>query len=420
MDKKIDIQINSEIGQLEAVILHRPGLEVENMTPRNAQRALYSDILNLSVAQKEYSQLVALLSGVTKTLFVEDLLSDVISITQCKENLIRKICHNEGQDILVKKLLDLDNDVLSRQLIQGVPMHRDNISNFLNEDIYSLPPLHNFFFTRDASITIFNKVLIASMANRIRERESFIMQTIFENHPLFAANIIDPSAVRTNDPSFRIEGGDILIARNDILIIGIGTRTSSQGVDFIMEELKKNKNKQHIIVQELPFEPESFIHLDMVFTLLDKNCCMVYEPLILSPNRFKTVHIELDNGQVSSISIVENIPAILRKLGMELEISYCGGKTDKMVQEREQWHSGANFFAISPGKLIGYNRNTYTLENLNNAGFEILKSSDVKAGKSDPQQYKRCVITIDGSELARGGGGTRCMTMPVSRKEVDW
>jgi arginine deiminase len=420
MQNKITVNINSEIGELQAVILHKPGLEVENMTPRNAQRALYSDILNLSVAQKEYSQLECLLTRLTQTLFVDDLLAEVLSIPVCKEKLIRKVCMNEGQSGLIPHLMDLNSHELANQLIQGVPIRRDSVTNFLNEDNYSLPPLHNFFFTRDASISINNNVLIASMANRIRERESFIMQSIFEFHPLFSSTIIDPLVQRAQDASFRIEGGDILIARNDILLIGIGARTSSQGVDFILEQLKATKKTQHVIVQELPFEPESFIHLDMVFTLLDKNCCMVYEPLILSPNRFKTVHVRIDNGKVTSITGVENIPAALRKLGMDLEITYCGGKGDNMIQEREQWHSGANFFAFSPGKVIGYNRNTYTLENMNKAGFEILKAKDVNAGKSDPGLYKRCVVTVDGSELARGGGGARCMTMPVARKDVDW
>ena len=147
---------------------------------------------------------------------------------------------------------------------------------------------------------------------------------------------------------------------------------------------------------------------------------MVYEPLILTPNRFKTAHIEISNGTVTKISVVENIPSILKKLGMELEITYCGGKGDDMIQEREQWHSGANFFAFAPGKVIGYNRNTYTLENMHEAGFEIIKAKDVNAGKADPFSYKRCVITVDGSELARGGGGARCMTMPVRRKNVIW
>ena len=420
MQEQITIQVDSEIGELEAVLLHKPGLEVANMTPRNAQRALYSDILNLSVAKKEYSQLNCLLSGLTKTLFVDELLADVLSAPECKNKLIRRICMNEDQTSLIPQLMKLEGPELAKQLIEGVPLLRDNITNYLIEDNYSLPPLHNFFFTRDASISVYNKVLIASMANRIRERESFIMHSIFQFHPLFSAEIIDPSGERSDNLSFNIEGGDILVARKDILIIGIGARTSSQGVDFILEQLKSGKNKHHVIVQELPSEPESFIHLDMVFTLLDKNCCMVYEPLILTPNRFRTIHIEVENSKVTSIFTVENIPSILRKLGMELEITYCGGQNDIMIQEREQWHSGANFFAIAPGKVIGYDRNIYTLENLNKAGFQIIKAKDIISGKSDLAQYKRCVITVDGSELARGGGGIRCMTMPVARKEVDW
>ncbi len=416
----MNIQLNSEIGELQAVVLHKPGLEVENMTPRNAQRALYSDILNLSVAQKEYEQFETLLSGITKTLFVDDLLKKVLSDSNCKEKLIKQICHNEYQAGLIPQLMDLESHDLARQLIQGVPILLDNITNFLKEDSYSLPPLHNFFFTRDASVSIFDKVLISSMANRVRERESFIMQAIFENHPIFKAKTINPFPQKIFNPAFNIEGGDILIARHDILVMGIGPRTSSEGVDFVIEHLKENKEKLHVIVQELPFEPESFIHLDMVFTLLDKNCCMVYKPLILDPNRFRTIHIKLENGKVSSISAVDNIPSALRSLGMDLEISYCGGINDNMIMEREQWHSGANFFAFAPGKIIGYNRNSYTLENLNKSGFEILQAKDINSGKTDHKKYKRCVITIDGSELARGGGGARCMTMPVSRKKVDW
>lgn len=420
MTKKMKINVNSEIGELEGVILHKPGIEVENMTPRNAQRALYSDILNLNVAQKEYAQLESLLMGITETFFVDDLLADVLQTDIHKEKLVRRICNNENQPGIYAHLMELECKELARQLIEGVPIRLDNITNFLKEDNYSLAPLHNFFFTRDASISLYNKVLVASMANKVREREAFIMQSIFDHHPSFMAATLDPSRERAINPDFHFEGGDILVARKDILIVGIGARTSSYGVDFILEQLKTDRSPRHLIVQELPFEPESFIHLDMVFTLLDKNSCMVYEPLIISPNRFRTIHISLDKGEVKSINTVEHIPAILKKLGMDLELSYCGGTKDSMIQEREQWHSGANFFAFAPGKIIGYNRNTYTLENLNKQGYEILKARDVTAGKADPAQYSRCVVTIDGAELARGGGGARCMTMPVSRKEVSW
>ena len=108
----------------------------------------------------------------------------------------------------------------------------------------------------------------------------------------------------------------------------------------------------------------------------------------------------------------------LAALGMDLKPCLCGGRNDTMVQEREQWHSGANFFALGPGKLIGYNRNIHTLEDLSRSGFEIIKSREVRDGKADLSSRNRYVLTIDGAELSRGGGGVRCMTMPFSRKQV--
>lgn len=418
-EKSIAVSVHSEIGDLEGVILHNPGPEVENMTPLNAERALYSDILNLSVAKKEYSQLKCILGRYAKTFFVEDLLSDVLGINGVKDKLIRSICKNECINVIADDLLTLEPGELARQLIQGVPIKRDSLTNYLSKDNFSLRPLHNFFFTRDSAVSINSRVLISSMANKVREREALIMQTIFDHHPLFVTSTMGASAYPDSDPRVKMEGGDILIAREDIILMGIGERTSSQGVDFLLNRLKEKKEKQHVIVQELPFEPESFIHLDMVFTLLDKEVCMAYEPLVLKPNRYETAHITLDNGKVTSIRGVKNIPEILSSLGMSMDISYCGGRKDSLIQEREQWHSGANFFAVAPGKVIGYSRNVHTMDDMNSMGFDILKGKDIIAGKINPDDYKRYVIAIDGSELSRGGGGARCMTMPVRRKKVD-
>ena len=155
----------------------------------------------------------------------------------------------------------------------------------------------------------------------------------------------------------------------------------------------------------------------MTFTLLDKDSCMVYEPLILKSNKYQTIQIDLDDGKVVSIRNVDNLVSALGTLGMELRPSFCGGEKDTMTQEREQWHSGANFFALGPGKLIGYNRNVHTLENLHRSGYEIIKSKDVLDGLVDLSSIKKYVLTIDGAELSRGGGGVRCMTMPFKRKK---
>lgn len=414
---QINIGVDSEIGKLEGVIIHTPGPEVENMTPKNAERALYSDILNLSVAREEYSQLSGVLNKQTTTFELRELLEETLAIGSARDNIIVGACN--GDNGLIERLGGMDNNVLARQLIEGVEIDRKNLTSHLSKEKFDLRPLHNFFFTRDSAVVINNNVLISRMANKVRQRESLIMQNIFEYHPSFGSAIINPMDFGDKGSNISIEGGDILMARKDILIIGNGSRTTTEGIDSIIEIAKKyNTGIFHIIVQELPYTPESFIHLDMVFTLLDTDKYMAFAPLILKMNKFQTVHIEIENNIVSSIKDVRDLPTVLGSLGMEMDGVICGGNYDDWVMEREQWHSGANFFAIAPGKLLGYSRNIHTLEELSKHGFDILSASDVISGKCNPDSYQRCVIGIDGSELSRGGGGARCMTMPISRKPL--
>jgi arginine deiminase len=410
------ILVYSEIGDLEGVILHPPGPEVENMTPKNAERALYSDILNLAVARREYNQLECLLQELVPTFRVMDLLKDILRSDEIREKIVKKACYHERHPKLIDHLLSLNETQLAKQLVQGVPLERNTLSGYLSNEHYSLRPLHNFFFTRDASVALGDRVLISKMANRIRDREALIMQAIFDYHPRFRVQTIHPDEDLSARDEISFEGGDLLIASEKITLAGLSSRTSAKGIDFLVKMLAGRKQKHHLLVQEMPSSPESFIHLDMTFTLLDHDSCMVYEPLILKSNKYQTIQIDLDNGKVLSIRNVDNLLSALKALGMDLKPSFCGGKTDTMSQEREQWHSGANFFAIGPGKLIGYNRNVHTLESLHLAGYEIIKSKDVLAGKVDLSKQDKYVLTIDGAELSRGGGGVRCMTMPFRRK----
>jgi arginine deiminase len=416
MDQKITIDIRSEVGELEAVIIHPPGPEVENMTPENAERALYSDILNLPVAQREFQRLEKVLNRFTKVFKIKELLVETLNHSRVKEDLVNRICGTSGNLDMADNLIARTGGELADLLIEGVIMEKNNLTRFLSRERYSLPPLHNFFFARDAAVTIGNSVLISKMANKVRERESVILETIFNSSGIFSTQtcLTGPA-----DPSATFEGGDVLIARDDILIVGNGKRTSSRGIDLILELLQTGqKDKINIIVQEIPCRPESFIHLDMVFTILDNDYCMVYEPVIYKTNKYQTVHIIIDNGKVTSIREEKNIPDALKKLGMDLKPIFCGGRSDPWIQEREQWHSGANCFAVAPGKVVGYARNIHTLNEMNRNGFEIISDDEIIAGKKDPHGYKKLMITLEGSELPRGGGGARCMTMPLKRKNA--
>lgn len=419
MQNDFSVNVNSEIGELEGVIIHTVGREVENMTPENAERALYSDILNLAVAKQEYAQLKGVLQKVSRVFEVEDLLAYILKNDKVKTDLVQKVWNACSDSRALQFLLDLPARELASQLIEGVPLTRDSLSRYLSNQRFSVRPLHNFFFTRDASVSIGNRVLISSMASPVRDRETQIMEAIFDYYPEFNTSTFSAGSSAGNCKKITIEGGDVLVAREDLTLIGIGSRTTPDGVDVVIEKMKEKGGVQHIIVQELPTERESFIHLDMVFTFLNKNECMVYEPVIMQPNRFKTIHIKIDHGKVA-IGEEKNILDSLSKLGMDMQPIQCGGTADPWTQEREQWHSGANFFAVGPGKVIGYNRNVATVEELNKHGYAVIPAPDVIEGKTDLSDYEKYVVTLDGSELSRGGGGARCMTMPVRRKDVAW
>ena len=400
----IKVNLNSEYGLLNAVLLHRPGVEIERMTPQNAGKALYSDILNKPIVDQEYSNFCGVLERWTKVYYVMDLVAELLANNTTKEFLVRESCRHDKCEYLIDELLGHDNTTLARELIEGVEHPKC-------AERYALKPLYNLFFTRDASSSVYDRVLINSMSFEVRERETLLYKTIFEQY--FGAQLLN---AQSWNPEAHTEGGDVQIARPDLLCIGQGIRTNKLGIEYLAQTFGKERERFYIISQELPHEPESFIHLDMVFTFLSGNQCMAYEPMLKKTDNFAgkaTTLISIEGGK-ASYREYPNILKALSAVGMEMEPVLCGG-SDFWMQQREQWHSGANFFALGPGKVLGYHRNTHTIEALDKAGFSILNAEDICSGKVDMHQYEKFVAAFKASELPRGGGGARCMTMPINR-----
>ena len=198
--------------------------------------------------------------------------------------------------------------------------------------------------------------------------------------------------------------------------MGEGIRTNAKGIEYLAQTFARERDHFNILVQELPHDPESFIHLDMVFTFLGSHQCMAFEPMLKKNGLFSdkdTTLISIDNGKISYRQ-VPNILKGLEQLGWDID-PVIGGGSDPWVQLREQWHSGANFFSIGDGKVIGYRRNVHTIEALDHAGFAVLNSEDIISGKVSMDDYEKFVATFPGAELPRAGGGARCMTMPILR-----
>ena len=402
------VNVASETGTLRAVLLHRPGVEIERMTPLNAAHALYSDILSKPIVDTEYANFCGVLERWTDVYYVEDILETLLADERLRRTLVEMSCDMDNcDDDVAPRLLEMDNHTLANVLIEGY----EDPEWDGGEERYLLKPLYNLFFTRDASSTVYDRVLINSMSFDVRQRETLIYRAIFEN--FFQVPTLN--AMAWNHEA-RTEGGDVQIASPDLLCIGQGIRTNTLGIKYLAQTFAKERPKFSILVQELPKSPESFIHLDMVFTFLGKHQCMAFEPMLKKNGLFAgkdTTLISIDNGKVSYTKF-PNIIKGLEHLGWEIA-PVVGGGCDPWNQLREQWHSGCNFFSMGDNKIIGYRRNTHTIEALDKAGFAILNAEDIVAGKVDMHSYDKFVAAFPGSELPRAGGGARCMTMPILR-----
>jgi arginine deiminase len=409
----MNLNVYSEIGPLKTVLLHRPSREIENLTPELLEKMLFDDIPYLEVAQQEHDVFAnELRKSGAEVVYLEKLAEETILQSEViKHNLISDfldeahISNETVKDAVLNYLLDFDNDVIIEKLMSGIRKDEvpydmtKNLTESVNADYpFITDPLPNLYFTRDPFVTIGSGICLNQMSTDIRRRETIFSKYIFKYHPEFTDQQI-PFWYHREESTY-IEGGDILVLGDGILAIGISQRTEAKSIEKLCKRLfnssfKPERPIKTVLAFHIP-STRAFMHLDTVFTQVD------YDKF--------TVHGEIEGplavyaitpGVGGSISIkkeVDSLENILTSyLGRKITLIRCGGG-DKIIAGREQWNDGSNTLAVSPGEVCVYQRNYVT--------NRILEDNGIK------------LHVIPSSELSRGRGGPRCMSMPLCREDI--
>ena len=404
------IHVNSEIGRLKKVMLHRPGHELENLMPEYLDRLLFDDIPYLRIAQEEHNSFADILrqNGV-EVVYLTDLVAESIINQDVKEQLIQEliadasITTSRERDILTDYFRSLDNKTMIAKMMAGIRKSEiqqvegkslgDFLRNLNNDYPFVLDPMPNLYFTRDPFASIGNGVSIHKMFTETRHRETLFAKFIFTYHPLYK----NTKVWYDRNENFSLEGGDILILNKETIAIGISQRTHENAIEtFAQKVLTEESHFKKILAINIP-KQRTFMHLDTVFTMVD------YDKFTIHPNIMRDMDvfvIERDGNQririTQETSRLEDI--LKRHLHLDNVTLIKCGSNNVIDSAREQWNDGSNTLAIAPGEVIVYSRNYVT--------NEILQENGVKT------------YVMPSSELSRGRGGPRCMSMPLIREDI--
>ncbi|PHA01142.1 arginine deiminase [Bacillus pseudomycoides] len=409
---KHPIHVTSEIGELQTVLLKRPGKEVENLTPDYLQQLLFDDIPYLPIIQKEHDYFAQTLRnrGV-EVLYLEKLAAEALVDKKLREEFVDRILKEGQADVngayqtLKEYLLSFSNEEMIEKIMGGVRKNEIETSKKthlyeLMEDHYPfyLDPMPNLYFTRDPAASIGGGLTINKMREPARRRESLFMEYIIKHHPRFASHNVPVWLDR--DYEFPIEGGDELILNEETIAIGVSARSSAKAIERLAKNLFSRQNKiKKVLAIEIP-KCRAFMHLDTVFTMVDYDKFTIH-PAIQGPKGNMNIYI-LEKGESEEVLKITHrtslTQALKEVLGLsELVLIPCGGG-DAIASAREQWNDGSNTLAIAPGVVVTYDRNYVSNALLREHGVEV--------------------VEVLSSELSRGRGGPRCMSMPIVRKDI--
>jgi len=420
------IHVDSEIGRLHRVLVHRPGREIDWMVPSMMGSLLFDDILYGDEAREEHDAFCEIFrrAGV-EVIEAQDLLADVLADEAVRKELLDELEAEYGAPYsLVRRLYELPPAELAAALVEGIRAPAE-VATAAQPQLFELNPLPNYFFQRDPQVVMGRQVVVSSMATAAREREPLLARTLFQHHPALAGYHqlfeidVPPTGAPHHNPNFpypNLEGGDVLVVSPEIVLVGLSERTNRRGIEVLAGWLRREETPfRHLIMVEMP-RKRSYMHLDTVFTLIDRNLCLAHLPVV-QPGGPESAHIYSVDlyARELTFTLRGSLLDLLAGLGVELAVVPCGGAAERIDQEREQWTDGANAFAIAPGLIVLYRRNRKTIDELARRGWRVLPEEEVVAGRHDLLTGGPAVVSLQGNELSRARGGPRCMTMALER-----
>lgn len=406
----MNIYIPSETDRLKKVIVHTPGHEVSLVNPELKDELLFDDIIFEEDARIEHLDMLDLFRAAMpedgEILEILDLAKECLQKDEVRklfvDTLVKELPY-ENLEAVRRDLYNLDENELLRFVVEG---------SVSPEHHFSIHPAPNLLFTRDLAAVVNDTVILSKAAKRARARESLLMELILHHSPLFES--VKNRIIYTGG-SRSIEGGDVIVASEKIVLIGMSERTSFSGLMGVAKQLLEG-NVEHVLAVDIP-KKRSSMHLDTIFTFADRNECVVFPPAIEEQTE-NIVELYKINGTIVSRPH-QSLRSALEKL-METDFNFirCGGE-NRTTQFREQWTDGANVFALAPGIIVGYERNTKTFEALAQNDYKVMNQFEFVDQYADvPFDYRKAgkiAISFQGHELCRGRGGARCMTLPILR-----